>query len=103
MENAVQLGRKHHGAWEQDHSHKSKIIVTSQSEKIMALGTAQALRLRHLLPEAYWYFFKTLAFGEHESYDWTKLASLGMEIAALLNGSFLAANVVASLMRANLN
>ncbi|KAL6615957.1 hypothetical protein ACP70R_038227 [Stipagrostis hirtigluma subsp. patula] len=81
----------------------SKIIITSRSEKMGALGTTKPLRLNLLHQEAYWYFFKSLAFGGANAEDQPKLASLGMEIAVLLKGSFLAANVVAGLMRANLN
>ncbi|KAL6845062.1 hypothetical protein ACP4OV_024557 [Aristida adscensionis] len=83
--------------------HGSKIIITSRSEKMVALGTTEALRLKFLPQEAYWYYFKTLAFGSTKPEDQPKLASLGMEIAVLLNGSFLGANIVAGLMRANLN
>ncbi|PUZ55002.1 hypothetical protein GQ55_5G177500 [Panicum hallii var. hallii] len=81
-----------------------KIIITSRSEKIAALGTAPALRLKFLHQEAYWYFFKTLAFGSTNPDDQPELASLGMEIAALLDdGTFLGTNIVGSLMRDNLN
>lgn len=41
----------------------SKIIVTSRSEAVERLGTEHALRLKCLNQEAYWYYFKTLAFG----------------------------------------
>ncbi|CAM0145239.1 unnamed protein product [Urochloa decumbens] len=81
----------------------SKIVITSRSEKIASLGTTKALRLKALPQEAYWYFFKALAFGSANPSDQPKLASLAMEIAALLNGTFLGANVVGSLMRANQN
>ncbi|GJN17843.1 hypothetical protein PR202_gb04945 [Eleusine coracana subsp. coracana] len=83
--------------------HGSKIIITSRSEKIVAFGTVQALRLKYLTEEAYWYFFKALAFGSANPEDQPKLASIGMEIAVLLKGSFLGANIVGSLMRANLS
>ncbi|KAL6615956.1 hypothetical protein ACP70R_038226 [Stipagrostis hirtigluma subsp. patula] len=83
--------------------HGSKIIITSRSEKIAALGTTHALRLKLLTREAYWYFFKALAFGSANPDDQPELASMAMEIAVLLKGSFLGANIVASLMRANLN
>ncbi|KAG2600340.1 putative disease resistance protein RGA3 [Panicum virgatum] len=80
----------------------SKIIITSRSEKIAALGTAPALRLKSLTQEAYWYYFKTLAFGSTNPDDQPELASLAMEIAALLDdGTFLGGNIVGSLMRAN--
>ncbi|KAG2600348.1 disease resistance protein RGA2-like [Panicum virgatum] len=85
-------------------AHGSKIIVASRSEKISGLGTTQeALRLRHLPRDAYWYFFRTLVFGSANHEDQPKLASLAMEIAALTNGTFLGANIMASMMRANLN
>ncbi|TVU35284.1 hypothetical protein EJB05_17168, partial [Eragrostis curvula] len=83
--------------------HGSKIIVTSRSEKITCFGTAQALRLKPLPEEAYWYFFKTLAFGSANPDDQPKLASLGMEIAPMLKSSFLGANLVGGVMRANQN
>nr|CAB3478147.1 unnamed protein product [Digitaria exilis] len=83
--------------------HGGKIIITSRSEKIADLGTARALRLKLLPQEAYWYFFKILAFGSANPDDHPKLASLGMEIAALLKGTFVGANIVGSIMRANLN
>nr|XP_034596368.1 putative disease resistance RPP13-like protein 1 [Setaria viridis]TKW16504.1 hypothetical protein SEVIR_5G303400v2 [Setaria viridis] len=83
--------------------HGSKIVITSRSEEVVALGTTEALRLKGLPQEAYWYFFKALAFGSANPDDQPKLASLAMEIAELLNGAFLAGNIVASLMRANLN
>ncbi|CAO2171281.1 unnamed protein product [Urochloa humidicola] len=83
--------------------HGSKIVITSRSEKIAALGTTKALRLKALPQEAYWYFFKALAFGSANPSDQPRLASLAMEIAALLNGTFLGANIMGSLMRANQN
>ncbi|TVU02987.1 hypothetical protein EJB05_51489, partial [Eragrostis curvula] len=81
----------------------SKIIVTSRSEKIASFGTAQALWLKHLPEEAYWYFFKTLAFGSTNPDDQPKLASLCMEIAATEKCSFLGANILGGVMRANQN
>nr|CAB3474103.1 unnamed protein product [Digitaria exilis] len=83
--------------------HGSKIIVTSRSDKIVAFGTVQALRLKVLTTEAYWYFFKALAFGSTNPDDQPELASVGMEIAMLLKGVFTAANIVSRLLRDNLN
>ncbi|TVU35287.1 hypothetical protein EJB05_17171, partial [Eragrostis curvula] len=81
----------------------SKIIVTSRSEKIASFGTAQALRLKPLAEETYWYFFKTLAFGSANPDDQPKLASLCMEIASMLKCSFSWANILEGVMRANQN
>ncbi|XP_051218086.1 putative disease resistance protein RGA1 [Lolium perenne] len=78
-----------------------RMIISSRSDKIARFGTAQALRVRFLTPEAYWYFFKALAFGSTNPEAEPKLASLAMEIAADLNGSFVVGNIIASLLRAN--
>ncbi|KAL6845058.1 hypothetical protein ACP4OV_024553 [Aristida adscensionis] len=83
--------------------HGSKIIITSRSDNIVTLGTSQAVRLKLLPQEAYWYFFKSLAFGAENPDDHPELASMGMEIAVLLNGTFLGANIVGSLMRDDLS
>ncbi|VAH63853.1 unnamed protein product [Triticum turgidum subsp. durum] len=81
----------------------SKIILTSRSEKIASLGTAQSLVLKFLSQEAYWYFFKTAAFGSTDPGEHPNLAALGMEIVVHMNRSFVAANTVASLLRTNLD
>ncbi|CAO2194539.1 unnamed protein product [Urochloa humidicola] len=74
-------------------AHVSKILVTSRSQKIASLGTTQALQLKPLPREAFWYFFKTIAFGSTtDAEDHPELASVCMEIAGLLNRSFMGAN-----------
>ena len=37
-----------------------------QLDKIVRCGTAQALRLKCLPIEGYWYLFRTAAFGSHD-------------------------------------
>ncbi|XP_044318261.1 uncharacterized protein [Triticum aestivum] len=59
----------------------SKIIITSRPDTIVNLGTTEALRLDYLPQEAYWHFFKSLIFGNTNSYEQPKLASMAMEIA----------------------
>ncbi|XP_047059115.1 putative disease resistance protein RGA3 [Lolium rigidum] len=81
----------------------SKIILTSRSDKIASFGTAQALTLKFLHQEAYWYFFKTIAFGSRNPEEHPNLAALGMEIAVHMNRSFMAANTVAGILRDNLD
>ncbi|KAM0869695.1 hypothetical protein ACQ4PT_040513 [Festuca glaucescens] len=85
------------------YGHGSKVIVTSRSERIMRLGTTQALKLNVLPQEAYWYFFKMIALRNAGSKDYTELSSIGMEIAAELNASFTYANSVGAFLRANLD
>jgi hypothetical protein len=79
----------------------SKIIVTSQSDKITKFGTTQPLRMKFLSQEAYWYFFKTLAFGSMDPKMHPTLAHLAMEIAKMLNPFFIGAKMTASLLRDN--
>jgi hypothetical protein len=79
----------------------SKIIITSRSDKVMKLGTTQALALKHLSREAYWYFFKTLTFGSTDPTVHPRLANLAMEIARMLNGTLIGANITAHMLRDN--
>lgn len=81
----------------------SKILLTSRSEKTASFGTERALTLNFLPQEAYWYFFKTIAFGSSNPAERPELAALGMDIAVYMNRSFMAANTVAGLLRANLD
>lgn len=80
----------------------SKIIIASRSEKIATFGTTKSLQLEFLHQEAYWCFFKTISFGSTNPEEHPDLVSIGMEIAAETNGSFLAANIVGGLLRGNL-
>ncbi|XP_062187578.1 disease resistance protein RGA2-like isoform X1 [Phragmites australis] len=79
----------------------SKIIITSQSDKITTLGTTQAVTLKYLSHEAYWYFFKTLTFGSTDPAIHPRLAYLAMEIARMLKQSLIGATATASLPRDN--
>ncbi|XP_004972146.1 disease resistance protein RGA2-like [Setaria italica] len=81
----------------------SKVIVTSRSENIMKLGTTAALKLDFLSQEAYWYFFKVMAFGSTNPDDHPALASIAMEIAAGLQGGFLGAHAICGFLRANIH
>lgn len=58
----------------------SKVVITSQSENIINIGTTQALNLKFLSREAYWYFFKALVFGSAYPEEHPRLASTAMEI-----------------------
>ncbi|XP_006654698.1 disease resistance protein RGA2-like [Oryza brachyantha] len=78
-----------------------KVIITSRSEKIVRLGTTQALRLKFLPFEAYWYLFKVLAFGSTDPEEHPKLASMAMEIAEVLRDCFLCAHIGGALLKAN--
>lgn len=81
----------------------TKIIVTSRSEAVQRLGTERALRLKVLSPEAYWYYFKTLAFGGANPEEHPRLVAIAMDICREEKGSFIGGNIACSLLRANLD
>ncbi|CAL4974319.1 unnamed protein product [Urochloa decumbens] len=80
----------------------SKVVVTSRSDKIASFGTTQALELNLLPREAYWYYFKTIAFGSStDAEEQPELADVCMEMAEVLDRSFLGAIQVGNLLRCN--
>ncbi|KAM3373484.1 hypothetical protein ACQJBY_020111 [Aegilops geniculata] len=81
----------------------SKIIITSRSDRIVNLGTTEALRLDFLPPEAYWHFFKSLAFGSTNPDEQPKLATMAMEIALEQRQYFTSAHIIAGIMQDNMN
>ncbi|PAN05537.1 hypothetical protein PAHAL_1G237200 [Panicum hallii] len=81
----------------------SKIIVTSRSDKVTRVGTARPLTLKFLPREAYWYFFRTLAFGSADPGAHPRLANMAMEVARNMNGAFISAHITARVLRGNLD
>jgi hypothetical protein len=81
----------------------SKIIVTSRSDEIIKFGTTRALSLKYLSHEAYWYFFKMVTFGSMDPEMHPRLARTSMEIAGMMNGCFVGANLVGCLLRDNID
>ncbi|CAO2200906.1 unnamed protein product [Urochloa humidicola] len=81
----------------------SKIIVTSRFDSIVKFGTTQALTLKFLSREAYWYFFKTLTFGSMDPEMHPRLMHLAMEIAKATLGPrcHLTASIMAHLRKDN--
>ncbi|CAO2197805.1 unnamed protein product [Urochloa humidicola] len=81
----------------------SKVILTSRSESIMKFSSTGAIKLDFLSREAYWYFFKVMAFGSTNPDDHPELASMAMEIAEDLDRSFISANLCGEFLRANMD
>lgn len=81
----------------------SKMIITSRSENIVRFGTTEPLRLKRLPVEAYWYLFRTTAFGSDDPEQHPKLASIALEMVDAMQGSFILASMGADLLRANFN
>ncbi|CAL5077618.1 unnamed protein product [Urochloa decumbens] len=101
-------GDFHEGDWKRLYSaskqcltNGSKIIITSRSKKITTVGTRSALMLKYLSDEAYWYFFKTLAFGSMDPMMHPRMAYLAMEIARMFQRSLITGIVTACVMRDN--
>ncbi|KAG2629699.1 hypothetical protein PVAP13_3KG446200 [Panicum virgatum] len=80
-----------------------RFIICSRSDEIVRFGTTRALKVENLTQEAFWYFFKALAFGSVDPREEPKLASMAMEIAAYLNCFFIAGNTIARMLRDNLS
>ncbi|KAF7012917.1 hypothetical protein CFC21_027061 [Triticum aestivum] len=81
----------------------TKIIITSRSDRIVNLGTTEALRLDFLCQEACWYFFKSIAFGSINPGEHPNLASMAMEIALEQRQCFTSGPIVAGLLQRNFN
>ncbi|CAL4982948.1 unnamed protein product [Urochloa decumbens] len=81
----------------------SKIILTSRFDNIVKFGTTQALTLKYLSCEEYWYFFKTLTFGSIDPEMHPRLTHLAMEIAWVRGRCILGANTLARSLRDNFN
>lgn len=79
----------------------SKVVIIGRTDEIARWGTAPPIRLTSLSQEEYWYYFKALAFGTMNPDEHPKLASLGMQLAKQLQGSFLGANMVGNVLQAN--
>ncbi|KAF0895884.1 hypothetical protein E2562_016607 [Oryza meyeriana var. granulata] len=80
-----------------------KVVIISRTEDIAKFGTCQPIRMKRLSQEEYWYFFKAFAFGSMDPDEHPKLASLGLQVANVMNGSFIGATVIGELLRANPN
>ncbi|KAF2952051.1 hypothetical protein DAI22_01g306700 [Oryza sativa Japonica Group] len=63
------------------------------------------LRGDHSTPveEEFWYFFKTMVFGSANPEEEPELAAICMEIAALMNRSFMGTYIIGDILRSNLN
>ncbi|KAE8804069.1 putative disease resistance protein RGA4 [Hordeum vulgare] len=81
----------------------SKIIIISRIESVSRLGTIRPMHVNSLSLEEYSYLFKALAFGSTNPYDHPQLSSIASELAVLMGGSLVAANVCADIFRNNQN
>ncbi|KAL6906228.1 hypothetical protein ACP4OV_003829 [Aristida adscensionis] len=81
----------------------SKIIIISRMSKVSRFGTVNPIRLNSLSPEECNYLFKALAFGSTNPGEHPRLASVAKDLAEVIQGSFVAVNVCADVLRKNQN
>ncbi|KAJ1295971.1 hypothetical protein BS78_01G263200 [Paspalum vaginatum] len=81
----------------------SKVVIISRLESVARFGTMKPIRLNNLPQEEYTYLFKVLSFGSTNQDEHPQLACIGMEIAKMLRGLLLSANVIADMLRKNLS
>ncbi|CAL4916010.1 unnamed protein product [Urochloa decumbens] len=79
----------------------SKVIIISRIENVARFGTVKTVFLNSFTHEEYKYLFKLLAFGSIDEKDNPHLAAVASELAVLLRGSLITANVIADLLRRN--
>ncbi|XP_066311157.1 putative disease resistance protein RGA4 [Miscanthus floridulus] len=88
----------------QTYGDKSRVLLISTAEEVSRLGTTQALRMKKLHRDEYWYYFKTIAFGSANPDDHHQLLpSIAKKIVTHIDGSLIAANVIARLLQADLS
>lgn len=81
----------------------SKIVLIGRTQEVAKFGTILPIWLKSLSQEAYWYYFKALAFGSMDPDEHPRLTSSTMQVACELKGSFLGANILGEMLRANPN
>ncbi|CAM0954733.1 unnamed protein product [Alopecurus aequalis] len=83
----------------------SKVIIVSRCKNSEKLGTVKPIFLDTLSYEEFSYLFKTLAFGSKDPAQYPRLARIADEMARELQSdwSLVAANLLADVMRRNLN
>ncbi|OEL16094.1 hypothetical protein BAE44_0022887, partial [Dichanthelium oligosanthes] len=79
----------------------SKIVLIGRTQEVARFGTAHPIWLKSLSQEEYWYYFKALAFGSMDPDERPRLASLAMQLATELKGSFLGAKILEDLLERN--
>jgi len=79
----------------------SKIIIVSRIAKLSRFGTVNPVCLNALSNEEYSYLFKVLAFGGTNPEEHPQLAVIAGDLAVVLGGSLIPANVCADMMRKN--
>ncbi|RCV25981.1 hypothetical protein SETIT_5G208500v2 [Setaria italica] len=81
----------------------TKVIIISRLEKLARFATVKPIHMKLLSQEEYSYLFKVLAFGSANPEDYPQLSSIGNELSTLMGRSCIIGNVLADVLRKNLN
>uniref|UniRef100_A0A0E0QW07 Rx N-terminal domain-containing protein n=1 Tax=Oryza rufipogon TaxID=4529 RepID=A0A0E0QW07_ORYRU len=81
----------------------NKVIILTKIQKLERFGTVKPITVDRLVYEEYRYLFKTLAFGSANPMDHPQLVPIVEEFAMLLRGRLIQANILADVLRKNLN
>ncbi|KAF8779673.1 hypothetical protein HU200_002423 [Digitaria exilis] len=81
----------------------SKVIIISRIQNLVRFGTVKTLHLNSLTHQEYKYLFRMLAFGSIDEKDYPQLVAVASELAIVLGGSLITANIIADLLRRNLD
>ncbi|CAN6342739.1 unnamed protein product [Urochloa humidicola] len=77
----------------------SKVIITTNSQRVANIGTVEPIILTALPCPEYWFFFKAHALAGRDIEDNPRLIAAGKNIARKLNGSFFGAKMVGEVLR----
>uniref|UniRef100_A0A0D3HAW1 NB-ARC domain-containing protein n=1 Tax=Oryza barthii TaxID=65489 RepID=A0A0D3HAW1_9ORYZ len=78
----------------------SKVVIIIRIENLARFGTAKAVHLNSLSQEEYSYLFKMLATDQK---DHPKMVSVANDLAVVLGGSLITANMISDMLRRNHN
>uniref|UniRef100_A0A0E0M592 Uncharacterized protein n=1 Tax=Oryza punctata TaxID=4537 RepID=A0A0E0M592_ORYPU len=81
----------------------SKVIVISRLHNLARVGTTEPVYVNSLSQQEFSYLFKMLTFGSTNAEEYPQLASIANKLAIVLQGSLVTTNVVADLLRRNLD
>uniref|UniRef100_J3N0R2 Uncharacterized protein n=1 Tax=Oryza brachyantha TaxID=4533 RepID=J3N0R2_ORYBR len=81
----------------------NKVIILTRIQKLERFGTVQPITVDRMMYEEYRYLFKTLAFGSVNPMDHPQLVPMVEEFAMLLGGRLIPINILADVLRKNMN
>ncbi|XP_040384267.1 putative disease resistance protein RGA4 [Oryza brachyantha] len=81
----------------------NKVIILTRVKKLVRFGTVKPITLDIMVYEEYRYLLKTLSFGSANPADHPQLVPIVEELAMLLGGRLIPANIIGYVLRKDLN